>query len=71
MYANGTTTGKVLASMRIPTTVCGRFLLWGTCRDKECMLAHNDHKLTMAQVSQVKDILMELSRRILEKKDQS
>jgi len=71
MYANGTTTGKVLASMGIPTTVCGRFLLWGACGDKECTLAHDDHKLTMAQVSQVKDILTESSKRILEKKDHS
>ncbi len=71
MYANRTTTGKVLASMGIPTTVCGRFLLWGACGDKECMLAHDDHKLTTAQVSQVKDILMESPKRILEKKDQS
>jgi len=62
---------KVLASMGIPTTVCGRFLLWGACGDKECTLAHDDHKLTMAQVSQVKDILMESSKRILEKKDHS
>jgi len=71
MYVNGTTTGKVLASMGIPTTVCGRFLLWGACGDKECTLAHDDHKLTTAQVSQVKDILTESSKRILEKKDHS
>jgi len=59
MHMNGTTTGKVLASLGIPTTVCGRFLLWGACGNKECALSHDDIKLTMAQVLQVKELLTE------------
>jgi len=43
----------------IPMTLCGQFLLWGACGNKEYMLSHDDQKLTMAQVLQAKDILME------------
>jgi len=71
MHANGTTTGKVLASLGIPTTACGRFLLWGACGDKECKLLHEEQKLTATQVSQVKGILSESSKNILEKREQS
>jgi len=71
MHANGTTKGKVLASLGIPMTACGRFLLWGACGDKECTLSHEDQRLTTTQVSQVKDILSESSKKILEKNEQS
>ncbi len=42
MHVNGTTMGKVLAYLGIPTTACGQFLLWGACGDKECTLSHED-----------------------------
>jgi len=71
MYANGTTTGKVLSSMGIPTTVCGRFLLWGACGDKECALSHDEVKLNASQVTQVKEMLVEASKKITDKKEQS
>ena len=71
MHANGTTTGKLLATIGIPTTVCGRFLLWGACGDKECTLTHDDQKLSTTQVSQIKELLTESSKKILDKKDQS
>jgi len=71
MHANGTTTGKVLSSLGIPTTACGRFLLWGACSDKECALSHDELKLTTAQVSQVKDILTDASKKITDKSERS
>jgi len=71
IYANGTTTRKVLASLGILMTACGQFLLWGACGGKECTLLHNDKKLTMTQVSQVKDMLTKSSEKILEKAQQS
>jgi len=71
MHANGTTTGKVLASLGIPTTACGRFLLWGACGDKECALSHEELKLTTAQVAQVKDMLTDASKKITDKSERS
>ncbi len=71
MHANGTTTGIVLSSLGIPTTACGRFLLWGACGNKECALSHDELKLTMAQVLQVKDILTDASKKITDKSERS
>jgi len=52
-------------------TACGQFLLWAAYGDKECKPSHEDQKLTMTQVLQVKDMLMESSKKILEKNKQS
>jgi len=72
MHTNRTTTGKVLASLGIPMTACGRFFIMGCMWRQRCMvLSHDDHKLTTAQVSQVKDILMESLKKILDKTEQS
>jgi len=71
MHANGTTRGKVLASLGIPTTACGPFLLWGGCGDKDCMLSHDSLKLTAAQVLQVKEILTKSSKKIIDKNEKS
>ncbi len=70
MHANGTTMGKLLSAMGIPTTSCGHFLLWGACGDKECTLSHDKFKLNASQVSQVKDVLVEASKKIIDKKEQ-
>jgi len=71
MHANGTTTGKVLALLGIPTTVCGRFLLWGSCGDKECAHSHDDFKMTPTQVTQVKELLNKASKKISDKSEKS
>jgi len=67
MYANSTTTAKALTNLGIPTTACGRYILWGSCGDTTCMLSHNSIKLLATQASQAKEMLNKGSTKLLAK----
>jgi len=67
MHAKGTTTAKVLTDIGVPTTVCGRYLLWGSCGNGTCTLVHDETKLSTSQVTKVKDFLLDSSKKLAEK----
>jgi len=58
------TTPEALTKLNLPTTLCGRYILWGGCSDQTCTLRHDDTPLTPANINKLKAFLTDGAKKL-------
>jgi len=64
LRATGMTTPEALTKLNLPTTLCGRYTLWGGCSDQSCTLRHDDTPLTPASIAKIKGFLTDGAKKL-------
>jgi len=64
LRANGMTTPEALQKLNLPTTLCGRYTMWGGCSDPTCTLRHDDTPLNHNNIQRIKAFLTDGARKL-------